>query len=57
MGSSNGTPRRTRVERGIYRQSNGKYAVCVMVDGQARFRTLGAGTLADARRQRELLRA
>ena len=26
--------RRVRVERGIYLQPNGKYAVCVMVDGQ-----------------------
>jgi len=50
MGSSNRMPRRTRLERGIYRQSNGAYAVCVMVDGRARFRTLPARTLADARR-------
>jgi hypothetical protein len=30
-----------RVERGIYRQANGKYAVCFMLDGKPRFRTLG----------------
>jgi hypothetical protein len=35
MGSSNTPWRRTRVERGIYRQANGKYAVCVMVEGRA----------------------
>jgi hypothetical protein len=33
--------RRTRVERGIYRQANGKYAVCFMLDGKPRFRTVG----------------
>lgn len=32
---------RVRVERGIYRQPNGKYAVCFMVDGRPRFRTVG----------------
>ena len=54
--SSSGEGRRVRVERGIYRQPNGKYAVCVRVDGHARFRTLEAATLVEARRQRELLR-
>src|SRR6266700_4183687 len=33
--------RRVRVERGIYRQRNGKYAVCFMLDGKPRFRTVG----------------
>ena len=33
--------RRVRVERGIYQQPNGKYAVCFMVDGKPRFRTVG----------------
>jgi hypothetical protein len=33
--------RRVRVERGIYRQTNGKYAVCFMLDGKPRFRTVG----------------
>jgi Phage integrase, N-terminal SAM-like domain len=54
MGSTS-APRRTRIERGIYRQGNGNYAVCVMVDGRARFRTLAAATLAEARRQRQAL--
>jgi hypothetical protein len=52
---SNGGSRRVRVERGIYRQKNGKYAVCVRVDGRARFRTLQAATLVEARAQREVL--
>ena len=29
--------RRVRVQRGVYRQPNGKYAVCVMVDGPTTF--------------------
>jgi integrase len=33
--------RRVRVERGVYRQRNGKYAVCFMLDGKPRFRTVG----------------
>jgi hypothetical protein len=47
--------RRVRVERGIYRQPNGKYAVCVRVDGRARFRTLEAASLVEARGLHELL--
>jgi len=43
--------RRVRVERGIYRQANGKYAVCFMLDGKARFRTVGED-LEQARAQR-----
>jgi integrase len=46
--------RRVRVERGIYRQPNGKYAVCFMLAGRPRFRTI-AGDLDAARRERELL--
>jgi hypothetical protein len=46
-----------RVERGIYRQTNGRYAVCVMVEGRPRFRTIDAGSLSGARRQRELLQS
>jgi integrase len=46
---------RVRVERGIYRQPNGKYAVCVMVDGRPSLRTV-AGDLEQARIERELLR-
>ena len=46
--------RRVRVERGIYRQPNGKYTVCFMLDGKPRFRTAGYD-LALARKQRETL--
>src|SRR6266498_1903639 len=49
-------PQRRRLERGIYEQQNGKYAVCVMVAGRARFRTLDAATLDEARRLRMLLK-
>jgi integrase len=45
---------RERVERGIYRQPNGRYAVCFMLAGRPRFRTV-AGDLDAARRERELL--
>jgi integrase len=54
---SSGDSRRVRVERGIYQQPNGKYAVCVRVDGRARFRTVEAATLLEAMRQRELLQS
>jgi integrase len=50
-----GGRRRMRVERGIYRQANGRYAVCVMVEGRPRFRTVDSVTLAEARDERELL--
>jgi integrase len=44
--------RRERVERGIYRQPNGRYAVCFMLDGKPRFRTVGYDLdLARAERQ------
>jgi integrase len=49
MGSS--SARRVRVERGIYRQPNGKYAVCWRHAGRLRFRTVGFD-LAAARRER-----
>jgi hypothetical protein len=49
MGST--TPRRVRVERGIYRQPNGKYAVCWRHAARLRFRTVGFD-LAEARRER-----
>ena len=52
---TSGGSRRVRVARGIYQQPNGKYAVCVRVDGRARFRTVEAATLIEAVRQRELL--
>ena len=54
---SSGDSRRVRVERGIYRQTNGRYAVCVMVEARPRFRTIDAGSLPEARRQRELLQS
>jgi integrase len=43
---------RTRVERGIYRQPNGKYAVCARRAGRLYFRTCGRN-LDQARRARE----
>jgi hypothetical protein len=46
--------RRVRVERGIYQQPNGAYAVCFMVDGKPRFRTVGSD-LAAARAERQAL--
>jgi integrase len=45
---------RVRVERGIYRQRNGKYAVCFMLGGRPRFRTVGYD-LEIARQQRRTL--
>ena len=48
--------RRTRVERSIYRQENGTYGVYLVVDGKARFKTVGT-KLAEARRRRDLLSA
>jgi integrase len=51
------TWRRTRIERGVYMQPNGKYTVCVRVGGKPRFRTVDAATVAEARRQRLLLTA
>ena len=50
MGST--SPGRTRVERGIYQQPNGKYAVCCMVAGKPRFRTVGFDLAAGAARAR-----
>src|SRR5918996_5502137 len=45
---------RVRVERGVYRQPNGKYAVCFMLDGKPRFRTVD-GSLEEARGARARL--
>jgi integrase len=45
---------RTRVERGIYRQPNGKLAVCARRAGRLHFRTAGTDLIA-ARRARENL--
>lgn len=47
-------PRRTRVERGIYRQANGNFAVCARRAGRLHFRTAGTD-LDAARRTREKL--
>jgi hypothetical protein len=49
--SQTSSPGRTRVERGIYRQPNGKYALCARRAGVLRFRTAGYD-LAAARRLR-----
>jgi len=48
--------KRTRVERGIYRQVNGTYGVYLTVGGKPTFKTVGR-KLAEARRQRDLLSA
>lgn len=45
---------RVRVERGIYLQANGKYAVCFRHAGKLHFRTIGFHLLA-ARQQRKAL--
>ncbi|MBS1881496.1 MAG: site-specific integrase [Actinobacteria bacterium] len=52
--SAQPTPRRVRVERGIYRQPNGKYAVCTRHAGVLHFRTAGFD-LEEARRRRTAL--
>jgi integrase len=46
--------RRVRVERGVYVQPNGKYAVCFMVAGKPPFRTVGTD-LGEARAARAAL--
>lgn len=46
--------KRTRVERGLYRQENGNYGVYVVSSGKHRWRTVGP-KLSEARRQRDLL--
>src|SRR6185312_11910386 len=45
-------PRRTRVERGIYREPNGGYSVCARRAGRLHFRAAG-GDLIMARNARE----
>src|SRR5439155_6742298 len=53
--NDNGVPkRRTRIERGIYREPSGRYAACFMLHGKPRFRTVGGG-LEAARRERKAL--
>jgi integrase len=48
--------KRTRVERGIYRQVNGTYGVYLTVAGKPTFKTVGK-KLSEARRQRDVLGA
>lgn len=55
MATGQGRPTdRVRIERGVYRQPNGKYAVCFMVSGKPRFRTVGHD-LEEARAERMAL--
>jgi integrase len=55
MGSSG--PGRVRVERGIYRQPNGKYAVCWRHAGRLRFRRVGFDLAAPRRERLALIAA
>jgi integrase len=50
-------PRRTRVERGIYRQANGNYAVCARRGGRLHFRTAGTDLVAARRAREDLIAA
>jgi integrase len=50
-------PRRTRVEPGIYRQPNGKYAVCARRAGRLHFRTAGTDLLTARRAREDLIAA
>ena len=49
--------RRTRVERGVYRQPNGNYAVCARHAGRLHFRTVGRDIEAARRAREELVAA
>jgi hypothetical protein len=51
------SPRRTRVERGIYRQPNGNYAVCARHAGRLHFRTCSRDLKAARRAREELIAA
>jgi integrase len=50
-------PRRTRVERGIYRQANGNFAVCARRTGRLHFRTAGTDLVAARRAREDLIAA
>jgi len=50
-------PCRTRVERGIYRQANGNFAVCARRAGRLHFRTAGTDLIAARRAREELIAA
>ena len=56
-GNSGMCRRRVRVEQGIYRQPNGKYAVCFMLDGRPTFRTVGYELDATRRERRAFVEA
>lgn len=49
--------RRVRVERGIYREPSGKYAVCFMLDGKPTFRTVGYDLCAARQERRAFVAA
>jgi hypothetical protein len=51
------SPRRTCVERGVYRQPNGNYAVCARHTGRLHFRTVGRDLVAARRAREELVAA
>ena len=48
--------KRTRVERGLYRQTNGNYGIYVLANGRLHWKTVGQ-KLSEARRERDLLNA
>jgi integrase len=48
--------KRSRIERGIYKQANGTYGVYFLVNGKPRYKTVGR-KLSEARRQRDQLSA
>jgi hypothetical protein len=50
-------PRRIRVERGIYRQPNGNFAVCARRAGRLHFRTAGTDLIAARRAREDLIAA
>lgn len=45
------------MERGIYRQANGKYVVCFMLDGKPCFRTVGYDLELGRAQRRTFMRA
>jgi integrase len=51
------SPRRTRVERGVYRQPNGNFAVCARRAGRLHFRTAGTDLIAARRAREDLIAA
>jgi hypothetical protein len=50
-------PSRIRVERGVYRQPNGNYAVCARRAGRLHFRTCGRDLQGARRARQELIEA